>query len=108
VLAFTPHDATHLSSTATLGGALANLALNLRRRDPNPNTNPKPNPKLNPNLALNLRRRDPSGLRGGLRPLISYEVALMLEPLTIAAALVGCVMNKVSVRARAWAGRGLG
>ena len=83
MLAFTPHDATHLSSTATLGGALANL-------------------------ALNLRRRDPSGLRGGLRPLISYEVALMLEPLTIAAALVGCVMNKVSVRARARAGRGLG
>ena len=43
VLAFTPHDATPLSSIALLGGALANL-------------------------ALNLRRRNPRGLRGGLQP----------------------------------------
>ena len=66
VLAFTPHDATPLSNVAILGGSMANLLLNARRRHPS-----------------------------GLRPLISFEVALMMEPMTIAGALVGCVLNKI-------------
>ena len=62
LLEFTPHDATPLSNAAIFGGALANL-------------------------GLNLRRSNPSG-RGALRPLISFEVALMLEPMTIAGAIL--------------------
>ena len=67
VLAFTPHDATPLSNVTILGGALANLLLNARRSHP----------------------------ADAATPLISFEVALMMEPTTIAGALIGVVLNKI-------------
>ena len=65
-LAFTPHESTPLANVTILGGAVANFAFNVRRQHP---SHP--------------------------RPLIAYEVALMMEPMTIAGALVGCVLNKI-------------
>ena len=65
-LAFTPHESTPLANVTILGGAVANFAFNVRRQHP---SHP--------------------------RPLIAYEVALMMEPMTIAGALVGCLLNKV-------------
>ena len=66
IVGFEPHDATPLSNVAILGGSLANLYSNAPRRHP---------------------IRD--------KPLISYEVALLMEPMTMLGALGGCVLNKI-------------
>ena len=66
VLAFTPHDASPLANVTVLGGSIANLSFYHRRRHPS-----------------------------GRRALISYEVALMMEPMTMAGALAGVLLNKI-------------
>ena len=66
VFSFTPHEATPLSNVTILGGAIANFMFNGRRMHPSD------------------RKR-----------LISYEVALMMEPMTIFGALLGCLLNKM-------------
>ena len=66
LLAFTPHDASPLTNATVLGGAVANLAYYVKQRHPS-----------------------------GRRPIISYEVALMMEPMTMAGALAGVLLNKV-------------
>ena len=66
VYAFTPHDATPLSNVTIFGGAIANLISNGHRLHPS-----------------------------GRKPLIAYDVALMMEPMTIFGALLGCLLNKI-------------
>ena len=69
LLAFTPHDAAPLANACVLGGAVANVAYNVRRTHPHSD---------------------------GTRPLISYEVALMMEPMTMTGALAGVMLNKIA------------
>ena len=66
LLEFTPHDASPLTNACVLGGACANLAFY--------------NCQLHPS---------------GRRPMISFEVALMMEPMTMAGAVVGVILNKI-------------
>ena len=66
LLAFTPHDASPLTNVTVLGGAIANLAFYYNRQHPS-----------------------------GRKPLISYEVALMMEPMTMVGALAGVLLNKI-------------
>jgi uncharacterized membrane protein YfcA len=66
LLSFTPHEASPLANATVLGGAAASLALNAGKRHPS-----------------------------GRKPLISYEVALMMEPMTVAGALAGVLLNRI-------------
>ena len=66
-LAMTPHDAAPLANATVLGGAIANLLLNVKKTHPSDAT----------------------------RSLINFEVALMMEPMTMAGALAGVLLNKV-------------
>jgi uncharacterized membrane protein YfcA len=66
VMGFSPKHAIPLSNITVLGGALANTILNVRKRHP---------------LAD--------------RPLVDWDLILVMEPLTIAGALIGAFLNKV-------------
>lgn len=66
VLAFTPHDASPLTNATVFGGATANLLHYVRRRHPS-----------------------------GRKSLINFEVALMMEPMTMLGATLGVVLNKM-------------
>lgn len=66
VMGFTPKHAIPLSNVTVLGGAVANTILNARKRHP---------------LAD--------------RPLVDWDLILVMEPLTIAGALLGAFLNKV-------------
>jgi uncharacterized membrane protein YfcA len=63
---FTPQGASPLASATVFGGSLSNLAHYRRQRHPS-----------------------------GRGPLISFETAAMMEPLTLAGATVGVLLNKV-------------
>jgi len=66
VMGFSPKHAIPLSNITVFGGALANMVLNTQKRHP---------------LAD--------------RPLVDWDLILVMEPLTIAGALIGAFMNKV-------------
>jgi uncharacterized membrane protein YfcA len=66
VMGFTPKHAIPLSNVTVFGGAIANTLLNNRKRHP---------------LAD--------------RPLVDWDLILVMEPLTIAGALMGALLNKV-------------
>jgi len=66
VMGFGPKHAIPLSNVTVLGGAIANTILNVRKRHP---------------LAD--------------RPLVDWDLILVMEPLTIAGALAGAFLNKV-------------
>jgi uncharacterized membrane protein YfcA len=66
VMGFTPKHAIPLSNVTVLGGAIANTLLNTPKRHP---------------LAD--------------RPLVDWDLILVMEPLTIAGALMGALLNKV-------------
>ncbi|KAL3803860.1 hypothetical protein HJC23_004022 [Cyclotella cryptica] len=66
IMGFTPKHAIPLSNITVFGGALANTVLNIRKRHP---------------LAD--------------RPLVDWDLILVMEPLTIAGALIGAFFNKL-------------
>jgi uncharacterized membrane protein YfcA len=66
VMGFSPKHAIPLSNITVFGGALANTVLNVRKRHP---------------LAD--------------RPLVDWDLILVMEPLTIAGALMGAFLNKL-------------
>jgi len=66
VMGFSPKHGIPLSNVTVFGGAIANMILNTRKRHP---------------LAD--------------RPLIDWDLILVMEPLTIAGALIGAFLNKV-------------
>lgn len=66
VMGFSPKHGIPLSNVTVFGGAIANFVLNSRKRHP---------------LAD--------------RPLIDWDLILVMEPLTIAGALIGAFLNKV-------------
>ena len=66
VMGFSPKKAIPLSNITVFGGALANTVLNVRKRHP---------------LAD--------------RPLVDWDLILVMEPLTIAGALIGAFLNKL-------------
>ena len=66
IMDFSPKLAIPLSSISILGGALANSIFNFRKRHPLVD-----------------------------RPLIDWDLILVMEPLTIAGALIGAILNKV-------------
>lgn len=66
VMGFTPKHAIPLSNVTVFGGAIANTLLNNRKRHP---------------LAD--------------RPLVDWDLILVMEPLTIAGALMGALLNKI-------------
>jgi uncharacterized membrane protein YfcA len=66
VMGFTAKEAIPLSNVTVLGGAVANTILNVQKRHPLAN-----------------------------RPLIDWDLILVMEPLTIAGALIGAFLNKV-------------
>jgi uncharacterized membrane protein YfcA len=66
VMGFSPKHAIPLSNITVFGGALANTILNVSKRHP---------------LAD--------------RPLVDWDLILVMEPLTIAGALIGAFLNKV-------------
>jgi uncharacterized membrane protein YfcA len=65
-MGFTAKEAIPLSNVTVLGGAVANTILNVQKRHPLAN-----------------------------RPLIDWDLILVMEPLTIAGALIGAFLNKV-------------
>ena len=66
IMGFSPKHAIPLSNITVFGGAMANTILNVRKRHP---------------LAD--------------RPLVDWDLILVMEPLTIAGALVGAFLNKL-------------
>jgi uncharacterized membrane protein YfcA len=66
VMGFSPKHAIPLSNITVFGGAMANTVLNVRKRHP---------------LAD--------------RPLVDWDLILVMEPLTIAGALIGAFLNKL-------------
>merc|ERR1712176_845530 len=66
VMGFSPKHGIPLSNVTVFGGAIANMILNSRKRHP---------------LAD--------------RPLIDWDLILVMEPLTIAGALLGAFLNKI-------------
>ena len=66
IMKFSPKHAIPLSNITVFGGAIANTILNVRKRHP---------------LAD--------------RPLVDWDLILVMEPLTIAGALIGAIMNKL-------------
>ena len=68
ILNFSPKHAIPLSNITVFGGACANCLLNLPKRHPSNKVS---------------------------RPLVDWDLVLVMEPLTIAGALVGAVLNKI-------------
>ena len=66
VLNFTPKYAIPLSNVSVFGGSIANVLLNLKKRHPEAD-----------------------------RPLVDWDLILVMEPLTISGALIGTIINKV-------------
>jgi uncharacterized membrane protein YfcA len=66
IMEFSPKHAIPLSNITVFGGAIANTILNIRKRHP---------------LAD--------------RPLVDWDLILVMEPLTIAGALTGAILNKL-------------
>ncbi|KAL7449155.1 hypothetical protein ACHAWC_001245 [Mediolabrus comicus] len=66
IMKFSPKHAIPLSNITVFGGAVANTILNVRKRHP---------------LAD--------------RPLVDWDLILVMEPLTIAGALIGAILNKL-------------
>lgn len=66
IFEFSPKHAIPLSNITVFGGALANMILNTQKRHPLAN-----------------------------RPLVDWDLILVMEPLTIAGALIGAFLNKV-------------
>jgi uncharacterized membrane protein YfcA len=66
IMRFSPKHAIPLSNITVFGGAVANTILNVRKRHP---------------LAD--------------RPLVDWDLILVMEPLTIAGALIGAILNKL-------------
>jgi uncharacterized membrane protein YfcA len=66
VMGFSPKHAIPLSNVTVFGGAVANVILNMKKRHP---------------LAD--------------RPLVDWDLILVMEPLTIAGALIGAFLNKL-------------
>jgi uncharacterized membrane protein YfcA len=66
VMGFSPKHAIPLSNITVFGGAVANTILNVRKRHP---------------LTE--------------RPLVDWDLILVMEPLTIAGALIGALLNKI-------------
>lgn len=66
VMGFSPKHAIPLSNITVFGGALANTFLNAKKRHPHAD-----------------------------RPLVDWDLILVMEPLTIAGALMGAFLNKV-------------
>jgi len=66
VMGFSPKHAIPLSNITVFGGSVANTILNVRKRHPL-----------------------------GDRPLVDWDLILVMEPLTIAGALIGAFLNKV-------------
>lgn len=66
VMGFSPKQAIPLSNVTVFGGAVANTILNLPKRHPDAN-----------------------------RPLVDWDLILVMEPLTIAGALIGAFLNKI-------------
>lgn len=66
VMGFSPKHAIPLSNITVFGGSVANTLLNTRKRHPNAD-----------------------------RPLVDWDLILVMEPLTIAGALIGAFLNKV-------------
>jgi len=66
VMGFSPKHAIPLSNITVFGGALANTALNWPKRHPHAN-----------------------------RPLVDWDLIMVMEPLTIAGALIGAFLNKL-------------
>mmetsp|Transcript_10532 Transcript_10532/g.16332 ORF Transcript_10532/g.16332 Transcript_10532/m.16332 type:complete len:578 (+) Transcript_10532:40-1773(+) len=66
IMKFSPKHAIPLSNITVFGGAIANTILNVRKRHP---------------LAD--------------RPLVDWDLILVMEPLTIAGALMGAILNKL-------------
>jgi len=66
IMEFSPKHAIPLSNITVFGGAIANTILNVRKRHP---------------LAD--------------RPLVDWDLILVMEPLTIAGALMGAILNKL-------------
>jgi len=66
VLNFTPKNAIPLANVSVFGGAVANVLLNLSKRHPDVD-----------------------------RPLVDWDLILMMEPLTIAGAIIGATLNKL-------------
>ena len=68
VMGFNPKHSIPLSNVTVLGGAMANFLLNYPKRHPNPSVS---------------------------RPLIDWDLVAVMEPLTMAGALIGAFINKV-------------
>lgn len=68
-MGFHPRMAIPLANVTIFGGSIANCILNLPKRHPNPKVD---------------------------RPLIDYDLVLVMEPLTIAGAVVGAIINKLA------------
>eukprot|EP00934_Nitzschia_sp_Nitz4_P008185 Nitzschia sp. Nitz4//scaffold102_size76354//36818//38526//NITZ4_005633-RA/size76354-snap-gene-0.126-mRNA-1//1//CDS//3329532252//8175//frame0 len=66
IMEFTPKHAIPLSNITVFGGALANMLLNAPKRHPQAD-----------------------------RPLVDWDLILVMEPLTIAGALMGAFLNKI-------------
>lgn len=66
VMGFSPKHGIPLSNVTVFGGACANMVLNIRKRHPLTD-----------------------------RPLINWDLILVMEPLTIAGALMGAFLNKI-------------
>jgi len=66
ILRFRPKHAISLSNVSVLGGAIANVLLNISKRHPLAN-----------------------------RPLIDWDLVLMMQPPIIAGALIGAILNKL-------------
>ena len=66
VLKFTPKYAIPLSNVSVFGGAVANVLLNLRKRHPDAD-----------------------------RPLVDWDLILVMLPLTLSGALIGALINKI-------------
>ena len=66
VMGFSPKHAIPLSNVTVFGGAIANVLLNMPKRHPNAD-----------------------------RPLVDWDLILVMEPLTIAGALLGAFLNKL-------------
>lgn len=76
VLGFHPKHAIPLSNITIFGGAITNTVLNLSKRHPDAD-----------------------------RPLVDWDLILVMEPLTIGGALVGSFINKVWSRSGSWDSR---
>jgi uncharacterized membrane protein YfcA len=68
ILGFSPKHAIPLSNITVFGGACANCILNLPKRHPNGKVD---------------------------RPLVDWDLVLVMEPLTILGAIIGAILNKI-------------